>query len=162
MQNSFLRIKLSLFLCFAALLGSCSTPPEKLVLRAMYPPPPEAIVVVKEVPLPVVPLYVQGRVMEVEVVQGVQSFLYIKFNNEIIVGEIPEVDVDVTEEELINLPRNYSLSLDMKGDIFSDTQYSEKAGEFVLSEQYGDIYKAKIATLNYIIDRSSLVQIQIR
>jgi hypothetical protein len=161
MQKSFLN-KTILFLFIFPCFFSCkSTRQAELVLAPVFPP--EIIeTVVKETPLPIVPLYVQGRVMEVEVLQGVQKFLYIKFNSEIIVGDIPETDIDISEEKLINMPKNFTLVSGMKGEIFSDTKFAEKAGDFVLLEQYGEIYKARIDVLNYIIDRSSLVQIQIR
>ncbi len=173
MRNQFFRS--SLLFAAAALLASCASAPEavepepveRLVLDQVEAPPVVAVAVVveevvEEKPLPVVPLYMQGRVMEVEVVQGVQSFLYLRFNGDLVIGPIPEVDVDVTEEELLNLPEMYGPESGMTGNIYSDTNYSEKAGEFRIQEQYGDIYKAEITTLNYIIDRSALVQIQIR
>ena len=152
------------------LLLSCASPPagQQLVLDVLLPPEKEevevaaVVPVAKEKPLPVIPLYVRGRVMEVEVEQGVQKFLYVMFNDEIIPGPIPEGDWDVPESRLINMPRSYSLKAGMAGEIYSDTRFSEKAGDFVLMEQYDDIYKARIEGLNYIIDRTSMVRIQIR
>ncbi len=179
MQNQFFRIRITGLLRGAALVAlfvSCASAPEPvlepepvvpLVLDQVEAPPAEPVVVVveevvEEKPLPVVPLYMQGRVMEVEVLQGVQSFLYLKFNGDLVIGPVPEVDQDVSEEELLNLPEIYGPEAGMTGNIYSDTNYTEKAGEFRIQEQYGDIYKAEITTLNYIIDRSALVQIQIR
>ncbi len=168
MQKRYLNSFLLLFVLGGLL--SCRTaepqeqPEDPLVLEALFPPPAVQVVeeVIEEAPLPVVPLYVQGRVMEVEVLQGVQSFLYLKFNDELVIGEIPETELQVSEEELLNLPESYQIDAGMKGEIYSDTQFTEKAGDFVILEKYGDIFKAEIETLNYIIDRSSLVRIQIR
>lgn len=164
--NKYILAGSVLFVLFYSCKTAPSVPeiPDPLVLEAMYPPPPVEVVVeeVVEEALPVIPLYLQGRVMEVEVVQGVQSFLFLKFNEELVIGEIPELERDVTEEELLDLPESYGIDVSMKGEIYSDTQFEEKAGDFVVIEQYGEIFKARIETLNYIIDRSSLVQVQIR
>jgi len=170
MQKNCSRSRTGFFLQVLLLLfSSCSTVSEKqpLILAELVPPeqtdePVTEKAVQKEKPLPVVPLYVQGKVMEVEVVQGVQKFLYLKFNSDIVVGKIPEGDWNVSEERLINKPRSYTLRAGMTGEIYSDTRFTEKAGDFLLLEQYDDIYRAEIEGLNYIIDRSSLVQIQIR
>ncbi|MDC7220322.1 MAG: hypothetical protein PQJ59_10295 [Spirochaetales bacterium] len=166
MEKSFLN-RIFLLVVFTVLTLSCTSAPaaEPLVMESLLPPVEEAVVqapVEKNKPLPVIPLYVRGKVMEVEVVQGVQKFLYVMFNDEIIPGPIPEGDWDVSDERLVNMPRSYSLQAGMSGVIYSDTRFSEKAGDFVILEQYDDIYKARIDGLNYIIDRSSLVQIQIR
>jgi hypothetical protein len=170
MQNNYFSKKSKVIiplLLFMFFLFSCKTVEsglgsDLLVLEALFPPPPVAVEEVVEKPLPVVPLYVQGRVMEIEVVQGVQSFLYVKFNDEILVGKIPEVDKDITEKDLINLPDSFQLEENMRGEIFSDTQFIEKAGDILLMEKYSDIFKVKIESLNYIIDRSSVVRVQIR
>jgi hypothetical protein len=161
-KNFLIKILSFLFLFWAFV--SCSTAPEDtLVLDSILPPVAEVVVEKpKDAPLPVIPLYVQGRVMEIEVVQGVQEYLYIMFNEEIIPGPLPEGEWNVSEEELIDMPASYTLSTGMKGEIYSDTQFTEKAGDFVLLEQYGSIYKAHIEGLNYIIDRTSLVQVPIR
>jgi len=139
--------------------------PEILVLEEIMPPPPEPEVIVvalEEKPLPVVSLYAQGKIMEIEVVQGEQSFLYIKVNSDLVTGEIPKVEQNVTEEELINMPLSFTINPGMKGDIFTDPGFSEKAGEFEVVEQYSDIYKAKINHLNFVIDRTSVIQIRVR
>lgn len=109
--------------------------PETYALTEIAPPEKVAVEV-KEVKKD--PVYLGGRVVEIEVVKGVQRFLFLKFSDE-----------------------SKDVKPNTKGEIFLDEKFERKVGEFTVLQKYPSYYYAEITDLITAIDRNSFVRVQI-
>ena len=134
-----MMMKKILIFGLAILAVSCVTPVEEddsLVLTELAPQKKE---VVETKTVNNDPVYITGRIAEIEEVGGAQKFVYVKFSD--------------TDPSI----RNGS-----KGEIFADQTLASKVGNISIIEKYPGYYYAEILDLIYTIDRNAVVRIQIK
>ncbi|WP_020614515.1 hypothetical protein [Sediminispirochaeta bajacaliforniensis] len=115
---------------------------EPFVLPELFPPEKEVVVVEEvveeEEEVEVEPVYVVGRIAEIEVVQGVQKYLYIK---------LPE--------------EAQGIKPGLVGEVFSDSSFETSVGNFKIVQEFPGYYYAEILDLIYTIDRNATVRIEV-
>ena len=134
-------------LLFFIFLTSCASgPPPEDPFELLQIFPPEKVIVEEEEEVEEVeeveeiePVYTMGSIAEIEIVQGVQKYIYLKMPDE----------------------ASGLISPNQEGELFSDDSLVTKIGSIRIQQEFPGYYYAEILDLIYPINRNSVVRIQI-
>lgn len=128
----------ALLFCLGFIFSCVSTTEveDTLALKELLPEQKEAE---EEKVVSTEPVFITGRIAEIEEVGGAQKYLYVKFS-----------DTDP------------SIKNGAKGEIFGDQTFTGKVGNMIIIEKFPGYYYAEILDLIKTIDRNAVVRIQIK